>query len=218
MKRYMLAAIAAVVGVGSFAQAATVFNTDVTGGWNPPGNNGQPNGNFKVETVGSGTTLVELGLRAQLRTVGPIADSDLNGVYSAPAGGFGPSAPLFAKWNFDYSVVLGANSGVTRVELKIDTNPSSALTAFTTLFSDVPSTLPGQPFIPQNSLNMGMTFLNLPSFDFNAVGVYDFQLIAFGTGNAVLNSVAIQVEVIPLPLASTAGMALVGMMGLRRRA
>ena len=218
MKRYMLAAIAAVLGVGSFAQAATVFNTDVTGGWNPPGNNGQPNGNFTVETVGSGTTLVELGLRAQLRTVGPIADSDLNGVYSAPAGGFGPSAPTFAKWNFDYSVVLGADSGVTRVELKIDTNPSSALTAFTTLFSDVPSTLPGQPFIPQNSLNMGMAFLNLLSFDFNAVGVYDFQLIAFGTGNAVLNSVSIQVEVIPLPLASTAGMALVGMMGMRRRA
>ena len=214
MKRYMLAAIAAVVGVGSFSQAATVFNTNVTGGWNPPGNNGQPNGNFEVETVGSGTTLVELGLRAQLRTFGPIADSDLNGVYSAPAGGFGPSAPTFAKWNFDYSVVLGANSGVTRVELKIDTNPSSAPPVFTTLSSIVPA----NTVALQNSWNMGMAFLLLPSFDFNAVGVYDFQLIAFGTGDTPLNSVAIQVEVIPLPLASTAGMALVGMMGLRRRA
>jgi len=214
MKRYMLAAIAAVVGVGSFSQAATVFNTNVTGGWNPPGNNGQPNGNFEVETVGSGTTLVELGLRAQLRTFGPIADSDLNGVYSAPAGGFGPSAPTFAKWNFDYSVVLGANSGVTRVELKIDTNPSSAPPVFTTLSSIVPA----NTVALQNSWNMGMAFLLLPSFDFNAVGVYDFQLIAFGTGDTPLNSVAIQVEVIPLPLASTAGMALVGMMGMRRRA
>lgn len=210
MKRFALMAAAAVVGLGSMVQAASVNVGGPNDGWNPPGNNGQTNGNFQVSSSGGS----ELGLRAQLRTLGQIAP--VGTVYTAPAGKFGGGGPAddFAKWNFDFSVVLAANSGVERVILKIDTDPSNS-----TLFSTVE--LGGSPtaaVVGQNSWNVKMAFLGLNTFDVNAPGLYDFELVAFGTGNALLNSVAMQVQVIPLPLASTAGMALVGMMGLRRRA
>jgi len=206
MKRYMLAAIAAVVGVGSFAQAATVFNTDVVS-WTV--GTGQSNGNFIVSTLNS----IELGLRAQTRNVGAIADANLDGIYIALPGI--SNGVDNAKWNFDWSADLRNNAAVTGLTLRVDSDPGVG-----TLFTDFVLPTTG---LQQGSSNMGffapavvntLTF----SFDPNVAGLYDFQLIATGTGNAVLNSVSMQVQVIPLPLASTAGMALVGMMGLRRRA
>lgn len=208
MKRSVLAAAAIVVGLGSMVQAATVeYNADVVS-WNV--GNGQVNGNFAVSDLRS----TELGLRAQQRRVGPIA-SDSNGLYHVLPG---LDEPGRAWWNFDFSADLRQNTSASALSLFVDSDPGVG-TTFTIV--DLTPFLVSSRLL-QNSLNM-LFFSPLAgpgtfNFDPNAAGLYDFKLETRDATGFLLNSVGIQVQVIPLPLASTAGMALVGMMGLRRRA
>src|SRR5688500_14242917 len=83
------------------ASAVVTFDQNLAWGWHQ--GTGTSNGHFAVATEANG---VELGLRASLRVVGPIAP--IGDLYIAPVGSTPPGRALV---NFEFSVNPGSLLG-----------------------------------------------------------------------------------------------------------
>jgi hypothetical protein len=162
---------------------------------------------------GDRTGTIELGLRAQLRTVGPIVP--VGTVYTAPAGPqTKPPAQSTnlnrAAWNIDFSALeLGGTNTFTSLTLKIVDNITGKSTTLDLISSGLG---------PQNSENLDFAFLATPlAYNFNDLGTYDFTLSASDTGGTS-SSAEITVDVVSEPgTAAEFGLALLGLGMLRRR-
>lgn len=151
-------------------------------GWNPPGSHGQVNGDFQVLTIDNfaGGGVLELGLRAQERRVGPIVP---NGSTYYVNPGPDPGTSL-AWWNFDWSGYWdGAASGLDHLYLTIGVNggPGSQFD----LLAD-----------PQDSSNLAYGWVS--PFDMNAPDTYQFSLTAVKSGFDS-KTVSMDVDVVAAP-------------------
>jgi len=136
-KYFQLAALCAALGASAVANAALVYDGNVTS--NFINGTGVTNGGFTIGTANG----VEIGLRARERYTNPVGgiytptndwNSNGDGTYSHAAGGFTPvpstangtaGGPL-AAWVFDWSINTGTanlgNAGYT-YRMGIDYNP-----------------------------------------------------------------------------------------------
>lgn len=172
---------------------------------------------------------LSLNLAAHQRYDNPALTNNGAGVFFAQAGQDANTvSPVagYAKWNFAYDI-QGASAGQYNYRLYFDNNPASGNTLDGYL--NIPGPF-GAPFA--NSLNLGMTFLNIgifgpaPSyqpFNMNAGGEYGFDLVAY---DSQLNEVArtsILVDassVVPEPSTYAlmiAGLAMVGVAAHRKK-
>lgn len=177
-------------------------------------------------------TDLQLYLTATPRFDNPALTNNGAGVFTAQAGqdGSASAVPGYAKWNFGFDI-QGDNVGLYDYVLSYDFNPGTGNGT-------------GALYIPflypyANSYNLGMSFLTDPSpfflpftigvaptdgpFDNNAVGEYDFDLIAYQGGiekarvSMLVNTVG---TVVPEPSTYAlmfAGLALVGVAARRRK-
>lgn len=170
-----------------------------------------------------------LNLTAHQRYDNPAPTNNGAGVFTALPGQDANTVspnPAYAKWNFGYDV-QGTNRGAYSYRLYFDNNPASG------------NALDGYLAVPgifglgyANSLNLGMGVLNLgilgpaPSyqpFDYNAIGEYQFDLVAYDNGlNEVARTSMLVTTGTVVPEPSTyalmvAGLALVGVAARRRK-
>jgi len=127
---FKLTALCAALGASVAANAAPVFDANVTN--NVIMGNGITNGGFTVNTAGG----VEVALRARerhdLASDAPtnVTGSNGNGTYNQNAGepaGFGGAGQNRARWNFDWSInttASGLNLGRFTYRLGMDFDPS----------------------------------------------------------------------------------------------
>jgi hypothetical protein len=191
------------------ARASVVNDTDLIS----PGyynGSGGVNGHFTVDTENG----VEAGLRAELRTIGPI--TPIGNLYIAPLGTDGATPTAHALWNFDYSVNAGTILG-TSATIKI-TNLANNL-AFTISDTLITRALLGDAESGngyQNSENLNFSFLRIPLlFDPNANDTYQIDLTVFGAYGNQLAAVEEFVQVgSGVPEQSTWAMMIMGFAGI----
>jgi len=197
---------------GGTASAEIFTNQNLVNDWN--NGSGTVNGGFTVDRIGD----VEIGLRAGIRFVGPIAP--VGNIYSAPAGSSGGTVAL---WNFEFSVDPGS-LGTTTSLLTISDLFGHAVSFRPTAYPDNTST---GTFGYQNSQNLGFFPLNgALAFDPNIANTYTFDLALFSgeiqNADTQIANVDIVVNVAAVPEPSTwammiLGFAGVGFMAYRRR-
>jgi hypothetical protein len=174
----------------------------------PIGGSGETNGGFVVSTASNGD---QIGLRAELRFLGPLPqtnDGVLTATYFAPAGTSGGNLAL---WDFEGDADLRA-TGHTAADY-------TATLTFTDAGGKVtPLDLVGSGLVPSNAVlyqsaeNAGFSFLasEFPSFNPDATGVYSFDLKLVPktfTGDTL--EVKMNVDVVALP--EPAGLTLFGL-------
>ena len=166
----------------------------------PIGGSGQLNGEFILDTVDLGGSVLQVGIRAQERFVGPSLTRVGNVYFATPGTSGGGSG---ATWNYDIHIDFGTSDTLTTVpgsslesqilqtltplslreftvEFLLDTDPTSA-TDFTV--NDINEGLDGlsygeDVYLFQTSLNMLFElFGSGPAvFDPDADGIYDFEV------------------------------------------
>lgn len=177
--------------------------------------------------LGGGVVLT-LGLGASQRYDNPTLTNDGDGTYYATPGSSieGPSNLLGALWNFNYYVdIAGATFADYNIVLRYDVDANGEDFGELNLSNYVLVGGPAQD--SQNLLFSGFYtdvpgFLDAPSgaFDPLALGIYSFELIAFDLLGDELGRVAMNVEVVPVPVPPAAGLGLLGLVAvgiLRRR-
>ena len=191
----------------------------------PIGGSGQVNGGFVVGT--DPTSLDQIGLRAELRNVGPVLsqtnDSIHTATYIAPAGSSGGNRAL---WNFDFDIDLAGGHKISDYTAILKITDGATVTSLNLVTSGL---VPSDATLYQNSENAGFAFLatEFPGFNPNAAQDYSFDLSLTPNGsnpNFVGGAldVAMDVDVVaPLPaVLPVAGLALVGFIAfslLRKR-
>jgi hypothetical protein len=203
------------------AQAGTVFDSNVTE-WSsstlpgptifPIGGTGQINGGFVVTTSTDGA---EIGLRAQLRTIGllPQTNDGITATYFSPPG-LNQISPARAMWNFDFDIDLRAtNHSLADYTATLTITDRNRTTVTPINMESIHPTAT----LYQDSWNPEFSFLAsaFPSFDPNASGVYSFDLnlqpLTF-TGSAL--DAKIDVNVTPEPASVLLlGIGIAGMAG-----
>ncbi len=141
--------------------------TDFFAGIFPIGGSGQIAGNFAVDTYDKKDTVIQVGLRAQDRFIGPI--EPIGNVYFAATG---ESTPGLATWNFDWSLDFGTSfleaqlgEDLTTLNLEdftviLEIEDTSGNT-FALDFGDFPNPV-GPIVLSQSSQNIGFGFIGLP--------------------------------------------------------
>lgn len=222
-------------GVAFHGNAALVFNADLAAGWNPPGNQGQPNGAFAIQNA-LGPRAIELGLRAQQRNVGPV-DPGNSPIYVVQPGG-GNVAPNLAWWNFDWSASYSPGIGaLDSLKLEVAT-PFLSTTPLVTydLLALIQAALPNVDLdtLPtvQDSWNPMFQTVGVPGFSLALSSFeYRFELIATATIDGVAHRSSTRIcvttalpcnidEQFPMPLPGTAslvGLSLLMLAGASRR-
>jgi hypothetical protein len=187
--------------------------SDMANGIYPIGGSGQINGGFVVTTASNGD---QIGLRAFLRGVGLLPqtnDGVLTATYLAPAGTSGMNLSL---WNLDGDIDLRA-SGHTISDYTATltfTDRSGLVTPVDAVGSGL---APANTRLGQSSENPGFPFLStiFPSFDPNALGVYSLDLTLVPktfTGDTL--EARINVDVVSVPEPASLALALCGSIGL----
>jgi PEP-CTERM motif len=225
--RAALFGLAALLAVSSRGEASlvTTFNASVNewssstalnpgAGIYPILGTGQVNGGFVVTTALSGA---QIGIRAELRFVGPVLpqtnDGVLTATYLAPPGSSGGN---LAKWSFDVDIDL-RHTGHTISDY-------TATLTFTDRDGLVsPVNLVTSGFVPsnavlyQNSENPGFSFLApvFPAFDPNAAGTYSFdlKLVPNFAGDTLEAKMNVEVTPEPASIVLLGGMGAVGLVG-----
>lgn len=189
------------------------------------GGSGIPNTSVAVTNVGN----VTLGLSAAARFDNPTVTNNGAGTFYALAGvdNHTPSpGDPYALWNFNY--YIGGTITDYNYKLFYDFDPAanteeSAHGVFSLLGAQINQIFTGPPlnlnvFPSQNSLNLGMNFLETPPiplvlqppafspFNPNALGSYTFALVAYakegdggGGFGAEVGRTAMQVSAVPEP-------------------
>lgn len=210
------AALAAVVFAASAASAATLSS------WNV--GSGQDKDNFQLNAATFDNGIVQLGLRAQLRTLGSVAPN--GDVYSfEPGTQSAPATPNAnrARWNFDiHAFAAGGLANLDTLTLSIVSDNANQPTAAS--FNLLDPTL--NAAISSSNVALGQdraSYLQASqnpvfapwfagSFDSFAPGNYRFTLTATRTlGNAPgpqSISENMTVTIVPTPTALPAGLAL----------
>lgn len=209
-----LAAALSVAFAGS-ASASLIYDSSLAAGWNPPGNNGQPNGKFVVETQ-LGSSSIELGLRAQQRRVGPItADGGGQSYFYTVQPGLDPGTTNRAWWNFDWSATYGTSihdldSLVLRVFDAGGTQLNSVdILAVATATNNNTATV-------QDSWNPLFSGIGVPGFTVNTTNfAYWFTLTATDHGDIARSLMCVHTAGdscgVPPPLPEPASLAIVGL-------
>lgn len=218
-------ALAAVIGVAAFAPAAqaapSIGNAStwtsgapVGPGLFPIGGAGQINGEFILDTVPVGGSLLEIGLRAQERFQGPTLLRVGSTFFSEP----GESTPGAALWNYDIHLDFRAGGPPLNmrdfiVTFSIDTDPGAGQSFQAFNMNVLTAGLGPVVSLFQTSQNIGFGGLGDP----NIPGIYDFLLEVSTAGAGVVASTSMTVVVVSEP----AGLALTGLglltIGLMRR-
>ena len=199
---------------------------------------GANHGIDNTQLMNGGYGGVSLSLGAINRCDGPLANNN-NGTYYASPGRYAPgtlgcSDQNWATWNFDF-FIGGANAGRYQYKLWYDIDPSTGVDMGETYF--LPGSIPALGGGYQDSWNLGMPFISAPqsfnptymlainppptgSFNYNATGVYTFELDQYAGNNAnvVLGAVRMNVVVTPEPATLVLlGTGLLGLGGVVRR-
>jgi len=198
VKKLGFGALLALLSTISCASAATVLNSDVTGGWN--NGTGPVGGNFTLDKEDNG---VELGLRASIRTIGPVVPVPTTAFYYVPTG---TGSSGYALWNFDYSINTGTLTGLV-ASLTI----TSGINTFSFNPLLIPDNATNSAGAKQNSENLSFGFL--PNFNPDALATYTVTLtLTDPTENHLVASDAILIDAVPEP--STWAMMILGFFGI----
>ncbi len=223
MKKWIVGAVLFAASVAPVSASPVTTFPDSVVSWNV--GSGQSNGNFVVtrDSAFPGGAL-ELGLRAEERTIGPSyipvnAGGLANAMYIVPTGASPPSNPGdYARWNFDFSVsYAGGLSNLSSVSLRIE-----ELTPGLTPLNDVLFPPAGGTLL-QDSWNPGFDFLSGPglAYNFNTPGIYRITLSATGGGQTVSDSILVNIGNVVLPAVpepmSLAAFGLIGVTALGYR-
>jgi hypothetical protein len=243
---HKLVAIAALATAPGIASAFTVYDTfgafpDAS--W---GGTGIPNDAVAAaKTIIDGDTTIRIAMNATGRFSNPQLSNNGAAVFFAGAGqncGIAtdpvgcPSGTQGALWNFNYFIDIVSGSGKTlkdyQFDLWYDFNPAGPNACCTLptgrinmtnaiLFSANPNSV-----LEQGSQNLLFSFLaaNAPpvitapggSFNPNALGNYQFALTVTN-GFFPVESVAMEVQVVPVPAAVWLFGSALGLMGVMRR-
>jgi hypothetical protein len=184
------------------ASAATVLNSDVTGGWSQ--GTGTSNGAFTLDEANG----IELGLRASIRGGGggPVTPIAGTNVYEVPIGTAG--SPARALWNFDFSVNTGGQTGLTALLTVSNGANTTSFDPLSSLLGNTTNPVGAQ----QNSENLTFGFLSGLNFDPTALTTYTFDLTLRNAAGGVVSDVEIEVAAVPEP--STWAMMILGFCGV----
>ncbi len=238
-----LAAIAVIAAVPGLANAIPLYDTfgPLTGA--NFGGTGIPNGSVAISSqFEDGVNLITVAMNATQRFSNPVVTNDGLGTFFATTGsntgGAGESPTTGALWNFNYYINVTGPAGVklTDYDIKLyyDFNPAFDNGPVNLGVVDVTNVLNASTPLATNtqgSQNLLFNFLavsNPPfltapggaftSFNPNAVGEYNFAIQVTRAGWNV-ESVRMDVQVIPVPAAVWLFGSALGLMGvLRRRA
>lgn len=224
----LAAGIAAAMMAGGAAEAAPVYEFFDELPAADFGGSGIPNDPVAWTDLDLGGGIeITLGLGASQRYDNPPLTNDGAGTYYATPGSSieGPNNLLGALWNFNYYVdIAGATFADYNIVLRYDVDASGEDFGELNLSNYVLFGGPAQD--SQNLMFSGFYtdvpgFLDAPSgaFDPLALGIYSFELIAFDLLGAELGRVAMNVEVVPVPVPPAAGLGLLGLaaVGILRR-
>jgi hypothetical protein len=216
IKKFSVLALAL---AASSAFAGNVVQYDTFGSLSAAnfGGSGIPNNAVAITTLGNGVTL---GMTATQRYASANVTSNGAGVFHANAGDYVPPSAdnNIALWNFDF-YVGGAN--MADYTYKLFGDYSSAVGDLDSSYTDISGYLSVADSLLtagtiQNSENPGFN-TDLAQFDPTVAGQYGFYLAAFDRAGTEVGRSAILVNVPEPGTLALAGLALVGMAGLRRR-
>jgi len=237
-----LAAAALLLAAPGISSAFTVYD-----GFGPfPnadfGGEGIPNNAVAAsKQIIDGNTTITIAMNATQRYGNPVVTNNLAGVFYAGPGsntgpGSPPATPLGALWNWNYYIDIVSGSGKVLADYQIDIwydlNPAGPTACCSTAGLgriDVTAALlafnPGS-VLEQGSENLLFNYLNVGSppyviapggaFNPNALGNYQFA-ITVSSGSFPLDSVAMEVQVIPVPAAVWLFGSALGLFGVMRR-
>ena len=239
MSRKALIASAAVAAVASCAQAEPIFDFFGALPQATFGGTGIPNDEVAagIQFV-AGDVTITVAMSATQRYSNPALTNDGAGTYFATSGsnfgGAGESATEGALWNFNYYMSVEGANGATplltdyQIDLYYDFDTTFDNSIGTLGRIDVTAALgafdPGAT-VAQGSENLLFGYLAAPSpfifppagtFDPNALGEYNFALTVAQPGGFGIETVAIDVAVVPAP-ATLAMLAPLGLAATRRR-
>jgi len=240
MQTRLLSAGLAVAALAASAGAVPIF--DVFGPLPQAtfGGTGIPNDEVAAgKQIVDGDVTITIALSATQRFSNPALTNDGAGTYFAGPGsnfgGAGQSSSEGALWNFNYYISVEGANGATPL---LTDYQFDLFYDFDTAFDNGPGTLgridltaglnafdPGAT-VTQDSQNLMFGFLGVDqppfidapsgSFDPNALGEYNFAITVSQPGGFPVETVAIDVQVIPAP-ATAALLASAGFMATRRR-
>lgn len=238
-----LAAIAALAAAPALVSATPLYDTfgPLTGA--NFGGSGIPNGSVAISSqFEDGANLITVAMNATQRYGNPVVTNDGAGTFFANTGsntgpGSPPATPLGALWNFNYYIDVTGPGGVklTDYDIKLfyDFNPAfdngpvnlgvvnvtSALTLLNPLATNAQGSenllfgyLAGSPAYPFVTPPGGA----FTSFNPNATGEYNFAIQVTRAGWNV-ESVRMDVQVVPVPAAVWLFGSALGMFGVMRR-
>jgi len=160
-------------------------------------------------------TGIQIGLRANQR-FSPVPLPNNDNIYQAQPGESGPGLPT---WNYDIHIDMrGTGLSFDDVLIEFTTNVANHSSpnlqaGLETAFVLTPGSLNGVELF-QTSVNPGFFASGIDPF---AKGVYDFKLTVTPNSGSPAFSAAMAVNVVPMPGALPAGLALLSGLALVRR-
>jgi hypothetical protein len=241
-----VAAAALLIGAPGISSAYTVYDgfgpfTNATFG-----GIGIPNDAVAAsKQIIDGDTTITIALNATERYSNPaVGDNGAGIFYATPGQNCGvatdpigcPSANQGALWNWNYYIGITSSSGKVlkdyQIDIWYDLNPAGPtaccsvaglgrinVTAALLAFNPASVLEQGSENLLFNYLNVGSPpFITAPggAFNPNALGNYQFA-ITVSTGSFPLDSVAMEVQVIPVPAAAWLFGSALGLFGVMRR-
>ncbi len=245
MKNYLIRAtlLICVLAAPGMASAFTVYDTFGAFPNANFGGSGIPNGAVAAaKQIIDGSNTITIAMNATQRYSNPALGNNGAGVYYAGAGSnFGGAAESTiegALWNWNYYIQVEGGGKLTDYQFNLyyDFDPAAGtalvdlgkIDVTTTLLCGIPCGTDPNSVLEQDSQNLmfgflaadSLPFLDAPagSFNPNVAGNYQFAIgVSTLIGGFPLDSVAIEVEVVPVPAAVWLFGSALGLLGWMRR-